>query len=204
MDKPEMADLERLWAPWRNAFLTQAASSKKTTRCIFCAAKRAAAADDRGGHRGVSRGRRRESRTAQPEARRHYVVARGRRAFAILNLYPYNNGHVMVAPSRHTGELERLTPAEWTEMLRIAQRLMRRLRATLRPHGFNIGMNLGRVAGAGIPGHLHLHIVPRWNGDTNFMPITGRTKVMSQALDELYQVLTTEPQRNDHRNTENG
>ena len=160
-----MADLQRLWAPWRNAFLTQAASSKKTTRCIFCAAKRSSA------------------------DHRHYVVARGRLAFAILNLYPYNNGHVMVAPSRHIGELESLTSGEWTEMLRIAQRLMRRLRETLRPHGFNIGMNLGRVAGAGIPGHLHLHLVPRWNGDTNFMPIVGRTKVMSQALDELYHVL---------------
>ena len=179
MDKPE---LQRLWAPWRNAFLTQAASKNSSRRCIFCAAYRAAA-DDRGGHRGVSR------RTAQPEARRHYVVARGRRAFAMLNLYPYNNGHVMVTPSRHVGELESLTPGEWTEMLRLAQRLMRRLRATLRPHGFNLGINLGRIAGAGIPGHLHLHLVPRWNGDTNFMPIIGRTKVMSQALDELYTVL---------------
>ena len=160
-----MANLQRLWAPWRNAFLMQAASKNRSRRCIFCAAHRSSA------------------------NRRHYVVARGRRAFAMLNLYPYNNGHVMIVPSRHVGELERLTPGEWTAMLRLARRVMRRLRATLHPHGFNLGINLGRVAGAGIPGHLHLHLVPRWNGDTNFMPITGQTKVMSQALDELYTVL---------------
>ena len=156
-----MTDLQRLWAPWRNAFLTKTSPR----RCIFCAARRAR--DDR----------------------RHLVVAKGRGALAMLNLYPYNNGHVMVAPLRHVGELESLTPAEWADMGRLSQRLMRRLRGALRPHGFNVGMNVGRVAGAGFPGHLHLHIVPRWHGDTNFMPITGRTKVISQSLDTLYGLL---------------
>ncbi|MBI4343171.1 MAG: HIT domain-containing protein [Candidatus Omnitrophica bacterium] len=156
-----MAELQRLWAPWRSAFLTRTSPG----RCIFCAAKRA------------------------QNDRRHLVVARGRGTLAMLNLYPYNNGHVMVAPARHVGELESLTAAEWAEMGRLSQRLMTRLRAALRPHGFNVGMNLGRVAGAGFPGHLHLHIVPRWNGDTNFMPIAGRTKVISQSLEELYRLL---------------
>ncbi|OGX29739.1 MAG: HIT family hydrolase [Omnitrophica WOR_2 bacterium RIFCSPHIGHO2_02_FULL_67_20] len=158
------ADLQRLWAPWRSAFLSQ--SPAKRRRCIFCAAHRSA--DDR----------------------RHYVVARGVRAFALLNLYPYNNGHIMVVPSRHVGELDDLRPEEWLDMLGLMQRLIRRLRTALHPHGLNIGFNLGRAAGAGIPGHLHVHLVPRWKGDTNFMPLLGQTKVISQSLDELYRLLT--------------
>lgn len=156
-----MAHLQRLWAPWRNTFLIKASAG----RCIFCAAKRSR--DDR----------------------KHLVIARGQRAFVMLNLYPYNNGHVMVAPIRHVGDLEALTAAEWAEMGRLSRRVMKLIRRTLHPHGFNIGMNVGRVAGAGFPGHLHLHIVPRWNGDTNFMPVTGRTKVISQSLRELYRLL---------------
>jgi ATP adenylyltransferase len=151
-----------LWAPWRNAFLTQ---PKRSRRCIFCAAHRSR------------------------NDRAHRVVARGRHSVAMLNLYPYNNGHVMIAPARHVGELDRLRPEEWADMLTVTQPLIRRLRRILRPHGFNAGFNLGRVAGAGIPGHLHLHLVPRWNGDTNFMPIVGRTKVISQSLDALYRTL---------------
>ena len=157
-----MADgLDRLWAPWRQALFAR----PKPRGCIFCAAKRSSA------------------------DRRHHVVARGRAVFAILNLYPYNNGHFMIAPYRHVGRFERLSDAEWLEMLRLGRTLMGRLRARLRPHGFNIGTNLGKIAGAGIPGHLHLHIVPRWNGDTNFMPILGRTKIISQSLDALYDLL---------------
>ena len=162
-----MADLQRIWAPWRNAFLSQPRA--KQQRCIFCAA-------------GASR-----------NDRRHRVVARGTRAFALLNLYPYNNGHVMIAPVRHVGELDTLRPEEWAEILTLMRRLIARLRASLHPHGLNVGLNLGRVAGAGIPGHLHVHLVPRWNGDTNFMPVLGRTKVISQSLDELYALLHTAP-----------
>ena len=121
--------------------------------------------------------------------RRHLVVVRRRPAFAMLNLYPYNAGHLMVAPTRHVNALEALRPGEWTAMLRISQRVIRQLRRTLHPDGFNVGLNLGRAAGAGVPGHLHLHIVPRWNGDTNFMPILGGTKVISQSLEELYALL---------------
>ena len=155
------ANLDRLWAPWRSTFL----SARKGGPCIFCRAKRARA------------------------DRRHHVIARERVAFALLNRYPYNNGHVMVAPYRHVGELGALSPEEWIGIFRLSQRLVARLRRTLHPHGFNIGFNLGRVAGAGIPGHLHLHIVPRWNGDTNFMPVLANTKVVSQSLDELYRLL---------------
>ena len=159
-----MGSSDILWAPWRTAFLTQ---PKRKRRCIFCAAARSR--DDRANR----------------------VVARGRRSLALLNLYPYNNGHVLVAPSRHVGELDRLRPEEWLEIGELAQTLVARLRTLLHPHGFNAGFNLGRTAGAGIPGHLHLHLVPRWNGDTNFMPILGRTKVISQSLDELYRRLTS-------------
>ena len=157
----EAADLKRLWAPWRNAFLAKPFKG----RCIFCAAR------------------------STRDARQQLVVMRSTRALVMLNLYPYNNGHVMIAPRRHVGDLEQLTPAEWAEMGRLSQRMMQRLRKLLRPHGFNLGLNQGRVAGAGFPGHLHLHIVPRWNGDTNFMPAIGRTKVISQSLDELYRLL---------------
>ena len=156
-----MAPNDRLWAPWRSAFL----SRKRGGRCIFCAAKRSNA------------------------DREHHVVARGAQAFALLNLYPYTNGHLMVAPSRHVGDLEALTAQEWADMFRLAKRLITRLRTTLHPHGFNVGLNLGRVAGAGIPGHLHLHVVPRWRGDTNFMPVVSGTRVISQSLDHLYALL---------------
>ena len=157
-----MSSFERLWAPWRNTFITQG----HRHRCFLCAAKRSQA------------------------DRRNHVVARGTAVFAILNRYPYNNGHIMIAPYRHVGTLERLHPSEWSDMLTVSRRLVKRLHLTVHPHGFNIGLNLGRSAGAGVPGHLHLHIVPRWNGDTNFMPTLAHTKVISQSLDELYQVLT--------------
>ena len=157
-----MANLGRLWAPWRARFLSQ----PKRRRCIFCVA------------------------TRSKRDRRHYVVDRGKRVFALLNLYPYNNGHLMIAPYRHVGTLERLSVEEWADMLTLSRRLMQRLKRRLHPHGFNVGLNLGRTAGAGIPGHLHLHVVPRWNGDTNFLPVLGQTKVISQSLDELYRLLT--------------
>ena len=108
----------------------------------------------------------------------------------MLNLYPYNNGHLLVVPSRHIGELDGLRPEEWLEILKITQTLIRRLRRELHPHGLNVGLNLGRAAGAGLPGHLHVHLVPRWQGDTNFMPMLGQTKVISQSLDALYRLLT--------------
>ncbi len=162
-----MADLARLWAPWRSRYLTTTGRH----RCVFCTARRSR--DDV----------------------RHHVIARGRSVFAILNLYPYNNGHFMIAPYRHVGALEALRPREWAELLGMTRRLLRRLRARLHAQGFNLGINLGRAAGAGIPGHLHVHVVPRWVGDTNFMPVLGTTKVISQSLDELFALLAERPRR---------
>ena len=160
--------LPQLWAPWRSTFVS---ARKRQAPCIFCAAHRSR--DDRA----------------------HHVVARGTHVFAILNRYPYNNGHLMIAPSRHVGGLSSITPGEWVGPLRMSLELPRRLVQRLRPQGFNMGLNLGRVAGAGILGHLHLHIVPRWNGDTNFMPVLGATKIISQSLAELYELLTATTKR---------
>ena len=155
---------ESLWAPWRSVYIEQARRGRQ--RCIFCHAKRSR--DD-----GAV-----------------YVIYRGRLAFALLNRYPYNNGHLMVTLYRHVATLSQLTRQEATELIQVTTKMIDRLTRVLRPHGFNLGMNLGQVSGAGIPGHLHLHIVPRWRGDTNFMPVVGGTKIISHALDALYQRLT--------------
>ena len=160
---PRMADVARLWAPWRSAFFTQ----PQPRRCVFCTAR--ASRDDRG----------------------RRVIDRGRHVFALLNLYPYSNGHVLIAPLRHVGTLDAIRTEEWSELLRMATRVMKRLTRSLRAQGFNLGINLGRVAGAGIPGHLHLHLVPRWRGDSNFMPIMTNTRVISQSLDEVHRLLAS-------------
>jgi ATP adenylyltransferase len=118
-----------------------------------------------------------------------HIVARAERAFAILNSFPYNPGHLMVAPFRHTDELGSLDEAERRDVDDLLARSTDALDAEMSPHGFNLGMNLGRVAGAGILGHLHWHVVPRWNGDTNFMPVVGQTRVLPELLDETYRRL---------------
>ena len=110
------------------------------------------------------------------------ILARSDLAYVVLNKFPYNPGHLLVVPFRHAGDLEDITPQENAEMQALLQRSVRALREESEPHGFNIGMNLGRVAGAGIPDHLHWHIVPRWSGDTNFMPVVGRTRVLPELL----------------------
>ena len=115
-----------------------------------------------------------------------YVVARGDHAFVILNLYPYNTGHLMVAPNRHVGELDELTHEESDEVWRWTARCIAAHREASGPDGFNIGINLGVAAGAGVPGHLHQHVVPRWGGDTNFMPVLGDAKVLPEMLGETY------------------
>lgn len=117
------------------------------------------------------------------------ILKRGERGFVILNSYPYNPGHVMVAPFRHTGDLESLDAEEQLELGGLLQDAVRALREEMEPHGFNVGMNLGRIAGAGIPDHLHWHVVPRWSGDTNFMPIVGQTRILPELLDETYRRL---------------
>lgn len=113
------------------------------------------------------------------------VILRGRTCYALLNNYPYNGGHLMVVPYRQVPGLEDLTDEEMLELMQMARRCMAALRKTMRPEGFNVGLNLGRIAGAGIVEHIHLHVVPRWLGDTNFMPVLGSTTVLPQALQEV-------------------
>jgi ATP adenylyltransferase len=117
------------------------------------------------------------------------VLTRGTLGYVVLNKFPYNPGHLLVVPNRHEGELEGLTPDENVELQALLQRSIRALRAESEPHGFNVGMNLGRIAGAGIPGHLHWHIVPRWSGDTNYMPVVGETRVLPELLADTYRRL---------------
>jgi ATP adenylyltransferase len=106
--------------------------------------------------------------------------------FVLLNLYPYNSGHLMVAPYAHTGDLARLETPVASDLMSVTQRSVEALQQAYTPQAFNVGMNLGRAAGAGVPDHLHMHVVPRWNGDTNFMPIVGETKVLPETLDQTY------------------
>ena len=154
--------LARLWAPWRSRFIYQ----RNVKGCIFCRAVRS------------------------HEDRRHYVVQRSRHAFAMLNLYPYNNGHVMIAPRRHIADLRRCSDVELLDLWHLAGQMQGRLTRALKPHGMNLGVNLGRAGGAGIPGHVHVHLVPRWRGDTNFITTVSDVKVISESLDELYRRLT--------------
>ena len=156
--------MERLWSPWRMEYL-EAAHDEEPEACVFCALLEG---DDPQGAR---------------------VLAREQLAFVTLAKYPYNPGHLLILPARHTGELEDLTPQEHAAIAVLMQRSIRALRETADPHGFNVGLNLGRIAGAGIPGHLHWHVVPRWGGDTNFMPVIGETRVLPELLAETYRKL---------------
>ena len=154
---------ERLWAPWRLEYI----KSEKPDECIFC---RALASDDDAGL---------------------YVVHRGEHAFVMLNAFPYTNGHVMVSPNEHVGSLEGLGTDVLTEIMTLTQRSMAAIRAAYGPEGFNLGVNQGKVAGAGVEDHVHLHVVPRWAGDTNFMPVIGDVRVLPQSLEDSYRALAS-------------
>lgn len=147
--------MHRLWTPWRLSYVTDV--STPVPGCIFCDA----------GARGVDDG---------------LIVARGEQSFVILNKYPYNNGHLMVVTSRHIGRLADLSVAERDELMALTQASEAVLSRVYQPHGFNIGLNLGKPAGAGVLDHLHVHVVPRWNGDTNFMSVVGETRVLPEEL----------------------
>jgi ATP adenylyltransferase len=123
------------------------------------------------------------------EDHKNFILMRDRTCFAMMNLFPYNAGHLMVAPYKHTAELDNLTESELTDLLLLTRRCKRLLAAVIQPQAYNIGINLGLTAGAGFADHLHIHIVPRWNGDTNFMPVIGETKVIPEALEPLYRRL---------------
>ena len=122
----------------------------------------------------------------------NYVIVRDRTCFALLNKYPYNGGHLMVVPYKQAADLNGLTDEELGDLWKLTRRCLNALTTLMKPDGFNIGINLGKVAGAGVEGHLHIHIVPRWNGDTNFMPVLANTRVLPQALDELAAKLRAE------------
>ena len=155
---------QRIWAPWRLDYVKDA-SKDSEEECIFCAALEAG--DD--------------------EA--NLIVHRGERAFVILNKFPYTNGHLMVAPFEHVATLPQLDAETVAELMALTQRAMKTLEERYSPHGYNVGFNQGRVAGAGVEHHIHMHVVPRWGGDTNFMPVLADTRVMPQSLEQSYAAL---------------
>ncbi len=151
---------KRLWAPWRMEYINSIGGKG----CIFC-------------------------RKLKEKDSKIYIVSRRKNCFSMLNIYPYNNGHLLVVPKRHVCRLDLLTKRELNDIIQLVSDSQKLIQDRLKPGGFNIGLNTGRIAGAGIEGHLHFHIVPRWEGDTNFMPVTGGTKVISQALEDTYRLL---------------
>lgn len=156
-----MADLERLWAPWRIGFLV----GPKPDTCFLCECP------------------------AQADDASNLIVERGRTCFAILNRYPYNNGHLLVAPYRHSGDLADLSPEEMGEMMAMAQRWTQVMGERMNADGFNLGLNVGKAAGAGVADHLHMHVVPRWQGDINFMSVMTDVRVVNQSLLETRALL---------------
>jgi ATP adenylyltransferase len=152
--------MRQLWAPWRVDFI----KGPRPSECFFCEAADAP-----------------ERRDAEL-----HVLSRTNRSLVLMNLYPYNNGHLLVAPRRHLGSLEQLDLESANDLTMLTQRALRALGAALQPDGFNLGINQGKVAGAGVADHVHQHVVPRWDGDTNFMPVIGDVKVMNEHLDSSY------------------
>lgn len=156
--------MEIKWTPWRGQYI-KGGDAPAEAGCVLCNAQR----------------------TGDDTAR--LVLRRGEHAFVLMNLYPYNPGHLMVVPYEHTADFAGLEPAAAVEIMALGQQCTGILQAEMQPHGFNLGMNLGRTAGAGIDQHLHLHVVPRWNGDTNFMPLIGGVKLIPEAIDDTYAAL---------------
>jgi ATP adenylyltransferase len=134
---------------------------------------------------------------AEGDDRERLVIHRGQYTVSLLNRYPYNNGHLLVAPRRHVARLDQLTPAEQHDLTQTLTRMIGLLEKVLNPEGFNVGLNLGRAAGAGVPGHLHWHIVPRWTGDTNFMPVFAGIRVIPQSLEAFWEAMREEMQKID-------
>jgi ATP adenylyltransferase len=157
--------MEQLWAPWRLSYVAAARPPGTEDPCFLCQGLR------------------------ETDDRRNLIVLRGPLSVVVLNRFPYNNGHLLIAPRAHKRSLEDLDPSEILETQLTLGRMIHALDDVMHPEGYNIGLNLGRVAGAGLPGHVHWHVVPRWNGDTNFMPVVADVKVIPQALDALYDLL---------------
>jgi len=151
--------MDYLWSPWRMDYIE---NHGRTDECVFCAVQR------------------------MEDGPENLIVARGERAFVMLNRYPYTSGHLMVIPYRHEADLTALEAATRAEIMELTSRAIRVLREVYHPQAFNVGMNLGAAAGAGIAAHLHMHIVPRWTGDTNFMSTIAQTRVLPEALEDTY------------------
>jgi ATP adenylyltransferase len=154
--------MDRLWSPWRYQYISTAGQA---TGCIFC------------------------SKGAERRDESNYVVARGRYCFVLLNLYPYTSGHLMIAPYEHVATLEETPEETLLDMMRLTRDAESHLRAVYRPEGLNVGMNIGKCAGAGVAGHIHMHVLPRWTGDANFMTTVAETRVVPEELETTYQRL---------------
>jgi ATP adenylyltransferase len=152
---------ERLWAPWRMKYI-EGMDVSGSQGCIFC------------------------DKPLEDNDEKNFILYRGITCYLILNVFPYNNGHLLVVPFCHTSEMEGLNSETRLEMMDLSALAVKAVKSIMRPDGFNLGINMGRSAGAGIADHLHLHVVPRWNGDTNFMPVIGSTKVISEGLEDNY------------------
>jgi len=159
--------MDHLWAPWRLSYVAAPKAPSGTDPCFIC--------------QGL----------AEQDDRCNLIVLRTPQSVVVLNRFPYNNGHLLVAPRAHKGKLGDLEAPEMLATMESLQRMVHLLDDLMHPDGYNIGLNLGQAAGAGLPGHLHWHVVPRWNGDTNFMPIVSNTKVIVQSLDALYDLLVS-------------
>jgi ATP adenylyltransferase len=151
--------MNKLWSPWRSQYIESFAEKKRDRGCIFC-----------------------EASKESPEDPQSLLIHKSELTFTLLNLYPYNNGHLMIVPYSHKSDINLLTTEENIEIMEKIQAAVKALRLFSSPEGFNIGANIGKVSGAGIDEHIHFHVVPRWNGDTNFMPVLGEVKVISQDL----------------------
>ncbi|MCD6223802.1 MAG: HIT domain-containing protein [Deltaproteobacteria bacterium] len=154
--------MDRLWAPWRIEYVL---SIKNEKGCFLC------------------------NKLRENSDEKNHIIARGKYCFVILNIYPYNPGHTMVVPNRHTADINSLFSEEVEELYEFVKRTIFAIDKSMQPDGYNIGMNLGKIAGAGVKDHLHIHIVPRWSADTNFMPIIADTKVIAESNDEVYRQL---------------
>jgi ATP adenylyltransferase len=152
--------MKRMWSPWRSAYIEtfKNPAKRKSKKSIFLRA------------------------LEENDDDKHFIIHRGKYCFVILNLYPYNSGHLMIVPYKQTGRFDKLSDAELAEAMKLTRIAIDALDKAMKPEGFNIGVNLGRAAGAGVNGHVHFHVVPRWNGDTNFMPVLAETKVISEDM----------------------
>jgi ATP adenylyltransferase len=157
--------MNHLWSPWRMDYID---GNKKVDGCIFCVAQ------------------------SMQDGAKNLIVHRGKRAYTILNRYPYTSGHLLVVPFEHKANLEELDPETRAEMMELTTQCITVLRSVYNPQGFNMGANLGQAAGAGVPEHVHLHVVPRWSGDTNFMTTLGQTRVLPETLEDTYNRIKNE------------